>query len=794
MQRWILALVTAVLLTGTTRAQEKREELVDKVNRAIDDGVKFLRNSQDKDGGWEANDLVSRAYPGGWSALAVLSLLQCGVDVKDEAVQRGLKYLRGVEPSKTYVVGLQTMVFCLAEPEKYRELIQRNVDWLQKAKLTNGWTYNISTTRPDTSNSQYALLGLHEAHRAGFKIDPKVFEEVRRYYVDTIGLTTDKKAGGWRYPDSNNNSITMTTAGLCNLLIAGMDLAQSEAKLRDDGSAENCGTYKDNLTITQATNWLAATFPAKIDRDAMQARDVIKRFSHPFYSLYGIERAGRLTGQRFMGEHDWYRVGCEWLVETQVRNDAKSPKMNGSWHGDDGFDRWPVVSTSFALLFLSKGRNPVLISKLAWGDKNSMGWNNKRNDMRNLVEYVSKELFELKQPLAWQVFDIRHFATKAGLIEQLTPELLQAPIVYLNGHTLTLSDNEIELLKEYVSNGGFIVAEACCGDERFDRAFRDAMDKVVPNSDLKPLKADHPIWTASGKFKIPPGKVPLEGIEKGCKTVVVYSPKPLAGYWEINDQKSEHGKMSFQVMANIVAYATGMEPPKFKGTKADFLSGKTEPKTAPRGYLEVAQLRHDGDWQPAPRAMRVLMNEISLLDIEVSEKTQPISLTDKDLRKYKFFYMHGRKKFTQPDDKSIEDLRFTLKTGGTLFADAACGDKQFDDSFRELMKQLFPNEKFDPIAVIPNQAAHELYSKEINGDVISKVKCRIEERGKPSEKYLEVEPYLEGIKIKGRWVVIYSKYDIGCALEKNKSSNCIGYEYESAKKLARAVVLYSLRR
>ena len=53
---------------------------------------------------------------------------------------------------------------------------------------------------------------------------------------------------------------------------------------------------------------------------------------------------------------------------------------------------------------------------------------------------------------------------------------------------------------------------------------------------------------------------------------------------------------------------------------------------------------------------------------------------------------------------------------------------------------------------------------------------------------------LEGIKVDGRWAVIYSRYDIGCALEKNKSSACKGYDPESAMRLATAALLYALKR
>jgi hypothetical protein len=43
-------------------------------------------------------------------------------------------------------------------------------------------------------------------------------------------------------------------------------------------------------------------------------------------------------------------------------------------------------------------------------------------------------------------------------------------------------------------------------------------------------------------------------------------------------------------------------------------------------------------------------------------------------------------------------------------------------------------------------------------------------------------------------VVIYSKYDIGCALEKHAGPDCLGHDPDSALRLARAAVLYLLKR
>jgi hypothetical protein len=44
----------------------------------------------------------------------------------------------------------------------------------------------------------------------------------------------------------------------------------------------------------------------------------------------------------------------------------------------------------------------------------------------------------------------------------------------------------------------------------------------------------------------------------------------------------------------------------------------------------------------------------------------------------------------------------------------------------------------------------------------------------------------------GNYVVIYSKYDLSCALERQASAACLGYLPKDARNIAVNVVLYSL--
>lgn len=768
---WLLILPLAAMPVHAADADE--EDLVELVRKAIERGVKYLRSQHHDD--WE-----NQAYPGyrgGTTALAVLALLNSGVPVEDPAVQGGLKYLRELTPEKTYVVSLQTMAFALAKQPIDLERIRNNVDWLLKARLTDGgklagWGYNDHAGPADNSNTQYALLGLHEGHVAGARVPEEVWESILDFYK-----SKQQKDGGWGYKPGMGATPTMTTAGLCGLLIASTDMRSA----RKECVPAKCGDYDEDRNITKALDW--------VGRSLLQGGR-IENHAHLYYYLYGLERAGRLSGRRFFGGHDWYRVGCRYLVGAQ--------KDEGEWQGRVE-ETNATATTSFALLFLSKGRTPVLITKLAYGPTLSEDWNNDRSDAKNLVDCCSRALFK-NTPLAWQIFDVRGGGdlTQAE-IRRLTGELLQSPIVYLTGHHAPQMQSGVEdILREYVTNGGFILAESCCGKGDFDAGFRKLMNRLFPDNGLEPLPEDHPVWTASGRFVSKPSRFELEGVRLGCKWVVIYSkgtlrdrPDALCCWWEVNQHQAGRGQEAFELGANIVAYATGLEPPKPRGHRVDVPRDDLDLKRPPRGALAVAQIKHDGDWHPAPKAMRNLMRETAKEGIDVVLKTQEIAVDDKDLIDYKFLYMHGRKEF-QFGTTELEDLRFNLKEGGALLlADACCGSKTFDKSFRKFIADLLPDKKLE---VIP--LADELYSKDLNGTAINQVRCRREapDGGSPERAYRTVDPYLEGIKIDGRWVVIYSKYDIGCALENNKASDCLGHDHDSAVRLAKAAVFYALKR
>ena len=152
-------------------------------------------------------------------------------------------------------------------------------------------------------------------------------------------------------------------------------------------------------------------------------------------------------------------------------------------------------------------------------------------------------------------------------------------------------------------------------------------------------------------------------------------------------------------------------------------------------------------------------------------------------------YMHGRFGFRLKETERNE-LRDYLDHGALLMADACCGSRSFDRSFRELMKQLYPDHPLEPIP--PD---HVMFTREIGFDTRVVKRRRLlpaSESASLRSQVQEGPPVLEGIQVNGQYVVIYSPYDLSCALENQASLACDGYLKEDAMHLAINVVMFGL--
>jgi RNA polymerase sigma factor (sigma-70 family) len=201
----------------------------------------------------------------------------------------------------------------------------------------------------------------------------------------------------------------------------------------------------------------------------------------------------------------------------------------------------------------------------------------------------------------------------------------------------------------------------------------------------------------------------------------------------------------------------------------------------PRRALRIARLKHSGDWSVAPQAVPNMMDALRKppfrFNVVISQKE--LFARDPNLIYYPVIYMHGRAAFSLDKEDRDALRRYLEPGGGTLFADAACGSPAFDAAFRRFVSELLPTM---PLVPIPRGDA--LYTTKVLSDLSDVQYTKAAGGGRGG-------PQLEGVRINGHWSIIYSKYDIGDALQQDAGIECKGYTYESALKIAGNIVIYS---
>ena len=771
---------------------------------AIDKGVAYLKRSQNQNGTW--TEFPTGNYAGGITALCTLALLNAGVPPDDPQLRRAIEQVRNLPPEKTYVVALQTMVLCMASPKDDLLTIRRNAEWLEANQNTHAgaddprrgsWSYGSGNTggTGDNSNSQFALLALYEAERVGVQVPDRTWNLALQYWLGQQNID-----GSWGYLPLKDRqtpgSGSMTCAGVTSVFIASGRLSAGDAEITDDG-LKCCGQHEDNPAVKAMDKgfaWLGNNFSVY----ANPGQGSLGNW-HLYY-LYALERVGRMTSHRFFtrrdGQHyDWYRMGAEMLI-------AKQDELSGFWKGEGVAESNPEISTSFALLFLAKGRRPILISKARYGGTDN--WNRHRSDVAHLTSYVeSKWKKEFPLGLSWQIVDLETSSVD---------DLLQTPVLYISGSVAPKLIDQAKKLREYIDRGGFIFAEACCQDSAgFDAGFRQLMDQVFdePEYRLKPVPEGHPLWIAEEPVR--PGLRPnLWSIDYGCRTSVVYAAPPdkdtaplpngLSCYWEIclwprsqvKRPLQEQLNAALSMGINVLAYATNRE---LKSKDQNFQLADEAPKdtdTFERGKRYIANIRHAGGSDAAPGALPNLLRAASR-ELKSRFGTQPrqVKLTDPEMFHYDVLFMHGRSNFKLTDEER-KQLHKYLERGGTVIADAICANRDFAESFRREMNEVFADQgaKLEPIP-----ATHQMFTNQNGGFDLSQVSRRVPQSraagapleakgaqigagiGRP-ENRRSLRRHLLSLRPKLR-------------LEKHDSLECEGYTRDDAERIGLNLVLYA---
>ena len=223
----IIVVSIAAQLAGGVRcsANVTREE----VERAIREGVRYLKSQQRADGSW--SDVENEAKTG-TTSLITLALLdgrredrladdsqgtrlpprlraqRSEEHLRDRAADHGLRRGRARD---TTSCGSPTTSPGWNEPRSSRPI--RSTGRARGPIPTRSAPGPATTRIPSTRFS-----GLHAASEAGVPVKPAVWELARAYWE-----RSQKHNGGWAYtPDSTNQTASMTCAGVSSLIITGL--------------------------------------------------------------------------------------------------------------------------------------------------------------------------------------------------------------------------------------------------------------------------------------------------------------------------------------------------------------------------------------------------------------------------------------------------------------------------------------------------------------------------------------------------------------------------------------------
>ncbi len=462
-QRRFPAILLTILASAfflAVEAIDAKSAETEKIQLAISRGQQFL---------------LGQPLLGPQGSIASLSLVKSGIDKQTPAIQLCVqdtlaKIQSGVYRPKAqhiYETGIDLMLLEAIDSELYRPQIESITQHLIISQRPNGsWFYDfqIEPDCGDTSITQYAILGLWAAYRAGVEVPIDVWEKAARWH-----FSTQMSDGGFAYkpyktklydiPSHHVSSDTMAAAGTNNLLIIRRvlfgDVDQDIAVVPTDtkrrfGVLEK---FAEERTQKKPAGPAVATIPVReFDKSIKDGfkwttshygkrSPIIQQYFCYYY--YSIERVAALMDIDRFESHDWYDDGAKELLRLQSED--------GSWKDDCT----PIPATALALMFLSKATTTIVtpkkrISLVGGGlqiggrglpkELGAINVNEGIVSARKLVGSVDRLLIELEQAADAKVEDIQE-----AVVEAIQSDRIEALVGQVEPLRKLAADKRVEV-------------------------------------------------------------------------------------------------------------------------------------------------------------------------------------------------------------------------------------------------------------------------------------------------------------------------------------------------------------
>ncbi|HWE02890.1 MAG TPA: DUF4159 domain-containing protein [Tepidisphaeraceae bacterium] len=593
---------------------------------------------------------VANAFHNGADVLCVYALMQCGQAISDPRLNVKGPFMIGcIDATKafnlddhfgTYSHGLRATELALNDRKEDEKALRTDVAALIKAQRQGAYTYYNETkdpdALPDNSNSQYGLLGVWSGAEAGVEVPLSYWTAVEKHWTKC-----QLSNGQWSYRQgASDGRLTMTCAGLASLFVCH-DYVDAPR------FGNTVGRDPFSPALKKGLDWLET---------GEHAVSVARGGNWWGYALYGVERVGLASGFKFFGKHNWYPELAREVIARQG--------PDGGWGQVEGEE--DVVNTAYALLFLSRGRHPILMNKLRFDGS----WANRPRDAANLAKYASAQI---ERPLNWQVVPLSHDWT----------DWTDSAILSLASHVPPkLSDDDVDKIRQYILAGGMLYVQADGDSPAMTPFATELSHRLFPNYELKNVPLTHPLFSSVSKLSAPP---PLKMLTNESRILVLYSPTDLARSWQLRSQKTEAGKAIFQLGVNMFIYSAGR-----RDMRNRLESNVVAPiAAAPVMTVKIARVQYAGAWDPEPyawtRYARWFQKKTGYaLDVHA------VNMSELDARQYPFAALTGAVKYNATSDEAAAVKQY-VEAGGVLLVDTTGGAGAFDDSIRaSLFARAFP--------------------------------------------------------------------------------------------------------
>ncbi len=533
-------------------------------------------------------------------------------------------------------------------------------------------------------------------------------------------------------PEWSNTRATMTVAGIASVYVA-FDNLHADQFLDCRVPAD----LPDLAALDAAMEWLKREFVGTI----RQPGDWF------YYYLYGVERVGLASGRKFIGSADWYRMGAHAIIRDGLTGGGLLKRVRGG----------ELVNAAFAVLFLSRGRQPVLMNKLEHpGD-----WNARPRDLAGLTRWWTTNF---ENQVHWQSIGF------AADVEQWH----DAQILYVTGsQVVRLAPRQLKQLRQFVLQGGTLLSVTACKGGQFSRSVRKIYEQIFPEYELVHCPPTHPLYNVQYKLGREPAFFEMTN---GVRPLVIHTDEDIARAWQGRRWATQEA--SFQAASNVVFYVTNRGQLRKRGD-----SHWPEPYTGKaRRSVRIARVSHAGADDPEPMAAERFAR---LMGHRTQTRVHLLAITSaKDLpaAKADLALLTGVGELRLGPEERAGLSKF-VRNGGIVLIDAAGGDKTFAGSARSLLREMFGRD------VLRGRLAadHDLY--QLSGAKVRKVAYR-----RQTDRRLGGldKPNLYGIAFNGGGAVYFSPEDITFALLGVPASTADGYKSESAYALLRNVTLQAI--